>query len=86
VLRRVYQVAHENNMFDQVLAQNQPKRASFTDLIFKPGETAYFSLDGMWCAGCAVPPSRFCVIGMASRMWTSVLPQDEYEFSTTRPR
>jgi heavy metal translocating P-type ATPase len=51
---RVYQVAHENNMLDQVLPKPQPKRPSFTDVILDPGQTAYFSLDGMWCAGCAV--------------------------------
>jgi heavy metal translocating P-type ATPase len=41
-------------MLDQVLARPQPKPSGFTDVIFKPGETAYFSIGGMWCAGCAV--------------------------------
>ncbi|MHB1590119.1 MAG: heavy metal translocating P-type ATPase [Sulfuricella sp.] len=51
---RVYQIAHENNMLDQVLARPQPEPSGFVDVIFKPGETAYFSIGGMWCAGCAV--------------------------------
>jgi heavy metal translocating P-type ATPase len=51
---RVYQVAYENGMLDQVLPQLQPKRPAFADVILDPGQTAYFSLDGMWCAGCAV--------------------------------
>jgi heavy metal translocating P-type ATPase len=51
---RVYQVAHDNDMLDQVLAKPQTKPPGFTDLVLSPGETAYFSLDGMWCAGCAV--------------------------------
>jgi heavy metal translocating P-type ATPase len=51
---RVYQVAYEKDMLDQVLATPQPKRPGFTELVLSPGETAYFSLDGMWCAGCAV--------------------------------
>jgi heavy metal translocating P-type ATPase len=51
---RVYQVAHENQLLDQVLPRPQPKRSAFTDVILDPGQTAYFSLDGMWCAGCAV--------------------------------
>ena len=55
---RVYQVAHENNMLDQVLARPQPKPSGFTDVIFKPGETAYFSIGGMGCAGCAVAAER----------------------------
>ena len=51
---RIYQVAHENNMLDQVLTQPKRKPMKFADLRFKPGETAYFSIRGMWCAGCAV--------------------------------
>jgi heavy metal translocating P-type ATPase len=51
---RVYDVAHENDMLDQILAKPQTKPPGFTDLVLSPGETAYFSLDGMWCAGCAV--------------------------------
>ncbi|MDH4137294.1 MAG: heavy metal translocating P-type ATPase metal-binding domain-containing protein, partial [Anaerolineae bacterium] len=51
---RVYQVAHENQLLDQVLPRPQSKRSAFTDVILDPGQTAYFSLDGMWCAGCAV--------------------------------
>jgi heavy metal translocating P-type ATPase len=51
---RVYQVAYENGILDQVLPRPQPKRSAFTDVILDPGQTAYFSLDGMWCAGCAV--------------------------------
>ena len=51
---RIYQVAHENNMLDQVLTQPKRKPMKFADIRFKPGETAYFSIRGMWCAGCAV--------------------------------
>ena len=51
---RVYQVAYENDLLAQVLPQPQPKHPAFTDVILDPGQTAYFSLDGMWCAGCAV--------------------------------
>jgi heavy metal translocating P-type ATPase len=51
---RVYQVAYENDMLDQALATPQPKRPGFTDLVLSPGQTAYFSLARMWCAGCAV--------------------------------
>ena len=51
---RVYHVAHENHMLDQVLPKAVPQRPGFADLILTPGETAYFSLEGMWCAGCAV--------------------------------
>ncbi len=52
---RVYQIASENNMLDQVLPKQPVKRPGFTDLIL-PGESdsAYFAVSGMWCAGCAV--------------------------------
>ncbi|MCA9935415.1 MAG: heavy metal translocating P-type ATPase metal-binding domain-containing protein, partial [Anaerolineales bacterium] len=52
---RVYQVACDNEMLDEVLASNSSaKEPAITDLILNPGETAYFALGGMWCAGCAV--------------------------------
>ncbi|MCA9987449.1 MAG: HAD-IC family P-type ATPase, partial [Anaerolineales bacterium] len=52
---RVYQVAFDNDMLDEVLAANSSaKPPAITDLILNPGETAYFALGGMWCAGCAV--------------------------------
>jgi heavy metal translocating P-type ATPase len=51
---RVYQVAHESGLLDQVLPSFQPKRPALTELILEPGQTAYFSLEGMFCAGCAV--------------------------------
>ena len=52
---RVYQAAHDNDMLDQVTSEPEAERPGFTDLVFAPrGESAYFSLEGMWCAGCAV--------------------------------
>jgi heavy metal translocating P-type ATPase len=51
---RVYQVADENDLLDEVVVMPQPKQPGLTDLIAGPGKTAYFTLDGMWCAGCAV--------------------------------
>jgi Cu2+-exporting ATPase len=55
---RVYQVAHENGLLDQVLARPQAKSPGFAELVFQPGETAYFALGEMWCAGCAVAAER----------------------------
>lgn len=51
---RVYQVAYDNDLLDQVVVKQQPKPPGVTDLIVRPGKTSYFTLDGMWCAGCAV--------------------------------
>lgn len=51
---RVYEAAYDNDMLDQVLPQSESKKPNFTNLILDPGETAHFSLDGMWCAGCSV--------------------------------
>jgi len=56
---RTYAQAHEQGMLDQVSEDDDPaKRPSFTDLVLDRGETAYFTLDGMWCAGCAVAAER----------------------------
>ena len=54
---RVYEVAHDNGMLEQVKAKPQAKRP-VTQVIFDPGQTAYFSLNGMWCAGCAVAAEK----------------------------
>jgi heavy metal translocating P-type ATPase len=52
---RVYQMAYENDMLDEVLPKPATKRPGFTDLVLTTGgESAYFALGGMWCAGCAV--------------------------------
>jgi heavy metal translocating P-type ATPase len=50
---RVYEVAHDNEMLDQVLPQPEPERQSMTDFFLDRGESAHFTVDGMWCAGCA---------------------------------
>jgi heavy metal translocating P-type ATPase len=55
---RVYQVAHQNGLLDQVLA---PKVKPRRDQIFAPGERAYFSIQGMWCAGCATAAENFLI-------------------------
>jgi heavy metal translocating P-type ATPase len=51
---RVYQVARENDMLDEVVVKPKPRQSVMTDLMAGPGKTSYFTLDGMWCAGCAV--------------------------------
>jgi heavy metal translocating P-type ATPase len=56
---RTYKQAHEQGMLAQVGEdENLAKRPSFTDLVLDRGETAYFTMDGMWCAGCAVAAER----------------------------
>ena len=58
---RVYEVARDTGMLDVVLAQtnsepkkaqNQPGQAPITK------ETAFFDIQGMWCAGCALAAER----------------------------
>jgi heavy metal translocating P-type ATPase len=51
---RVYEVALDRNMLDRVLPQPSAKPPGFPGVILGKSETAYFSVDGMWCAGCAV--------------------------------
>ena len=50
---RIYYIAKENDMLEEVIVHPQEKREPLKDLVFDPGETAYFSVKGMWCAGCA---------------------------------
>jgi heavy metal translocating P-type ATPase len=54
---RVYTVARDNDMLDQVLPRPQPK-PRIRDVFGGPGETAHFSVGGMWCAGCAAAAER----------------------------
>jgi heavy metal translocating P-type ATPase len=50
---RVYQAALESGILDQVLtAPIKPRDKS--ESVFHPGESAHFSIQGMWCAGCAI--------------------------------
>ncbi len=51
---RVYHVAHENHLLDQVLPSLAAKRPGFAEQILVPGATVHFALGGMWCAGCAL--------------------------------
>ena len=55
--RRVYQVAADNDMLGDVVPASRPRRRSM-DVALGRGETAYFSLDGMWCSGCALAAER----------------------------
>ena len=55
--RRVYEVAADNGMLSEVEPRRRPRRAPL-DVTLGRGETAYFSLDGMWCSGCAVAAER----------------------------
>jgi cation transport ATPase len=48
----VYELAHESGLLDQIVAKTAARRPALSSLV-SSGETAYFSLKGMWCAGCA---------------------------------
>lgn len=51
---RVYQAAFENGMLDQVVTKPAKKEKSKGEGIFQQGESTHFSIEGMWCAGCAL--------------------------------
>jgi heavy metal translocating P-type ATPase len=55
---RVYQVALENDMLDQVLPGLQPRQEPLTETILESGQTSHFSVEGMWCAGCGIAAER----------------------------
>jgi heavy metal translocating P-type ATPase len=57
---RVYQVAHDQGMLEQVLpdAESRSKQKQRRPESRGPGEAASFTVDGMWCAGCADAAQR----------------------------
>ncbi len=56
---RVYSVADDNGLLEQVLPQVQrPARSVLKDLVGRPAESAFFSIDGMWCPGCSLAAER----------------------------
>jgi heavy metal translocating P-type ATPase len=59
---RIYQLAHENSMLDQVLPRDEPvhmpKPMDLPKYFLEPGESVGFAVDGMWCAGCAQAAQR----------------------------
>ena len=50
---RLYQVAAEQGMLDAALAERPEHRHRFIHDFLTHHATAYFTLDGMWCAACA---------------------------------
>jgi P-type Cu+ transporter len=50
---RVYELAYENGLLDQILGRTAVRVRPLAAAA-GPGETAYFAISGMWCAGCAV--------------------------------
>jgi heavy metal translocating P-type ATPase len=44
---------HTHQEIEDNSGESAARRPGFTDLILKPGETAHFSVKGMYCAGCA---------------------------------
>jgi heavy metal translocating P-type ATPase len=50
---RLYENAAKANMLDEVLADLPEHRRSFAERLGLHHETAFFTLDGMWCAACA---------------------------------
>ncbi len=50
---RLYQHAFDAHMLDEVLADALARRRSFAERLGLHVATAFFTLDGMWCASCA---------------------------------
>ncbi len=48
----MYELAQESGLLDQILGKTAARRP-LAGALLSSGETAYFSLKGMWCAGCA---------------------------------
>ena len=51
---RVYQAAYENGILDQVVTKPVKSDKTKGEGIFQQGESTHFSIEGMWCAGCAL--------------------------------
>ena len=54
----VWQAASQAGVLDQVTTSPERRRRATVDVLTGRGETAYFDLEGMWCAGCAVSAER----------------------------
>ena len=54
---RAYQQAYENDMLDKVKPKHE-KKTSLAQDIFSTDEDTHFTIDGMWCAGCATAAER----------------------------
>ncbi|MGD8404377.1 MAG: cation-translocating P-type ATPase [Anaerolineales bacterium] len=54
---RAYQQASENDMLEKVKPKHE-KRTSLAQDIFSADENTHFTIDGMWCAGCATAAER----------------------------
>jgi heavy metal translocating P-type ATPase len=50
---RAYSDMHQHNSVDQERLGSGLKKVGFADLILNRGESAHFSVKGMYCAGCA---------------------------------
>ncbi len=55
---RVYEIAYENNMLDQVLVEPKKPRPTLKEAVLGAGEVSYFAISGMWCSGCAVAAEK----------------------------
>ncbi|MGD8406797.1 MAG: heavy metal translocating P-type ATPase, partial [Anaerolineales bacterium] len=54
---RAYQQAYENDMLEKVKPKHE-KKTSLAQDIFSADENTHFTIDGMWCAGCATAAER----------------------------
>ena len=56
---RVYEVARDSGMLEDVLRSARGRTKSDARPSFlQPRESAFFDIDGMWCAGCALAAER----------------------------
>lgn len=51
--KQVYKAAYDNNMLDEVCPKPIKQPSFKPSFVLDSGETTYFSMSGMWCAGCA---------------------------------
>jgi heavy metal translocating P-type ATPase len=54
----IYELARDAGLLEEVTAPRTRQRPRGASLLLDRGETAYFTIDGMWCAGCAVSGER----------------------------
>jgi len=54
---RAYQQAYENDMLEKVKPKHE-KKTSLAQDIFSTDKNTHFTIDGMWCAGCATAAER----------------------------
>ena len=88
--QQVYKAAYDNDMLDEVCPKPVTKPAIKPSFVLNSGETTYFSMDGMWCAGCATAAEQILLhqngIKKADISFAAEKGRIQYDADTVKPQ